>query len=49
VYVCVCERERGRELDWGKYEIDNMRTKEWGLFFFTAVRQQKLTLGDEVC
>jgi len=58
VCMCVCERERerergrerptDRERDWGRYEIDNVRTKGWGLLF-TTVRQQKLTPGDEVC
>ena len=50
--VCVRQRqkekERDKEREWGRYEIDNMKTKGWGLFF-TTVRQQKLTPGDEVC
>ena len=38
VFVCVCERERERDRkrDWGRYEIDNMRTNVWGLFYYGA-------------
>jgi hypothetical protein len=39
------ERERDRERNWGRYEIDNMRTKGWRLLFYYGASAETDAMG----